>query len=1063
MKYDAFISYRHAPLDMEIAKKVHTGLETYHVPGAVRKKTGKKKIQRVFRDQEELPIGSDLNDNISGALAQSEYLIVICSPRTPESYWVCKEIESFIQMHDRDHVLAVLIEGEPDQSFPPLLLTDENGNPVEPLAADIRGETAKERNKKFKTEILRLAAPVLGCSYDDLRQRHRERIIKRTIAMVASGAAVLALAGTAFGLYNAVVAKQMEKLAGEKSALAEEKTMLASEMSILAQEKSQLADEILLEYKDKQKNQSRFFAEKSLSLLSDGYREDAALVAMAALPSDENDRPYVPEGEYALSKALYAYAGITDLDYDRILSHDMLVKDAYTTYDKKYFIAIDQGENVYVWDTSDWSLRIKIPFRSSSYNYILSIEKVYADETGVVVSDKEKVIKYDYDGNEIYSVEPPKGVSACTFSGKTGRGAYITEKGEKASSIFDFLDDAFSEKGYEVVVFDIKDGKETGRFDVPESTWSEAFVFSPDGEKLLIMKSCSVLDEAEDYAKAYLCSISTGEVKEFTLSGKSGYKVVVTEEGYFIINTLKNSSLYSVDNEAALDVIDPVSEKMLWSRKIQLDERSYFDSSCQMSTHVYEVDGIVRTDLAVVHGYDLFVFDENTGDILAHTPLSTGTSGLVLYKNDPTGLIEFDNGLLQYFSTYDGSLSDNTLDTKKGLDEIYGCNSDIILKPFGGSDLFIINKHTASDVAKLADTSNKQYLLDPSGCGDFFLTENFDEDSFYIYGLDGKELYRFEPNNYLLYSDDMIIDNKYVFLDKYGLHIVDPFEKTREDIKYTDDSGEEDNTAYGMITENGKYAIAWKNAALYLISVEERKIVYSLKKDYQTNNIEYIENAAVSEDGKTIYAFFENTPLTKIDVQTGEMSAYENEDLFSSVGVSSSNSIVVSPDGKYVAAGCFDGKVRVIESSSGNVIDEIPEQVNVSFFMVFTRDSKHLLLQGNDRVVNIRNIEEKCNAGTIDAYEGINNVIFDDANGVIALCTSRYVYLIENETFVLVADAVNNGTITYVPAAKAFVLSDTKGIWKIGYKDYRELIEEAKKQFPGAELTEEKKIRYNID
>ena len=30
MKYNAFISYRHAPLDMEIAKKVHTGLETYH-------------------------------------------------------------------------------------------------------------------------------------------------------------------------------------------------------------------------------------------------------------------------------------------------------------------------------------------------------------------------------------------------------------------------------------------------------------------------------------------------------------------------------------------------------------------------------------------------------------------------------------------------------------------------------------------------------------------------------------------------------------------------------------------------------------------------------------------------------------------------------------------------------------------------------------------------------------------------------------------------------------------------------------------------------------------------
>ena len=130
MNYDAFISYRHAPLDMEIAKKVHTGLETYKIPKAVRKKTGKAKMGRVFRDQEELPIGSDLGDNISGALAGSEYLIVICSPRTPDSYWVCKEIDTFIKLHDRDHILAVLIEGEPDESFPPQLLTDENGEPV---------------------------------------------------------------------------------------------------------------------------------------------------------------------------------------------------------------------------------------------------------------------------------------------------------------------------------------------------------------------------------------------------------------------------------------------------------------------------------------------------------------------------------------------------------------------------------------------------------------------------------------------------------------------------------------------------------------------------------------------------------------------------------------------------------------------------------------------------------------------------------------------------------------------------------------------------------------------
>lgn len=61
-------------------------MESLRIPRAVAGKSGKKKIERVFRDQEELPIGSDLADNIKQALAESEFLIIICSPRTPEFY-----------------------------------------------------------------------------------------------------------------------------------------------------------------------------------------------------------------------------------------------------------------------------------------------------------------------------------------------------------------------------------------------------------------------------------------------------------------------------------------------------------------------------------------------------------------------------------------------------------------------------------------------------------------------------------------------------------------------------------------------------------------------------------------------------------------------------------------------------------------------------------------------------------------------------------------------------------------------------------------------------------------
>ena len=44
MRYDAFISYRHKPLDMEIAKKLHKGLETFKIPRSVQKNMRKRKL-----------------------------------------------------------------------------------------------------------------------------------------------------------------------------------------------------------------------------------------------------------------------------------------------------------------------------------------------------------------------------------------------------------------------------------------------------------------------------------------------------------------------------------------------------------------------------------------------------------------------------------------------------------------------------------------------------------------------------------------------------------------------------------------------------------------------------------------------------------------------------------------------------------------------------------------------------------------------------------------------------------------------------------------------------------
>ena len=95
-RYIAFISYRHLPLEKDIAKKLHRRIEHYVIPTGLRK-NGEKKLGYVFRDQEELPISGNLSENIQNALNRSEYLIVICSPETVKSAWVRREISFFLE------------------------------------------------------------------------------------------------------------------------------------------------------------------------------------------------------------------------------------------------------------------------------------------------------------------------------------------------------------------------------------------------------------------------------------------------------------------------------------------------------------------------------------------------------------------------------------------------------------------------------------------------------------------------------------------------------------------------------------------------------------------------------------------------------------------------------------------------------------------------------------------------------------------------------------------------------------------------------------------------------
>lgn len=348
-KYDAFISYRHTELDKYIAEKIHKYLEEFKLPKNLINKNGIKKIriERVFRDKEELTISNNLEDPIIMALKDSEFLIVICSPRIKESIWCRKEIEKFIEFHGRNKVLTVLIEGEPEESFPEELLFEdeisiENGiesihrKEVEPLAADIRGKSKKQMCKLLKAELLRVIAPMFGIEYDDLRQRHRERKKKKMFTAIILAATIGIAIGFAGIASTSVINNQKEQIESQN------KKSLYSQAENLANEALQ------------------YFEQDRI--------DDALKSAYYSVTEyDGIKMPYTANGEYALTQALRLYdvGGIYKANKQFVST--ATIENIELSSSKKYVMSYDNATGLNMWDVT-------------SGNILMQIEDVYADD-----------------------------------------------------------------------------------------------------------------------------------------------------------------------------------------------------------------------------------------------------------------------------------------------------------------------------------------------------------------------------------------------------------------------------------------------------------------------------------------------------------------------------------------------------------------------------------------------------------------------------------------------------------------------------------------------------------
>ncbi len=360
--YNAFISYKHAPEDNKVAEAVQRGLEHFKIPSKIQKKTGMKRINRIFRDKDELPITSDLSDTIANALANSDYLIVICSTNTKQSAWVPREIEFFLRNHTRKQIFTVLVNGEPYDVIPEILTYEDRlvwnqyGQqqsvriPIEPLSCDYRMPLGKAN----KIELPRLASGLIGCSYDELMNRRRQyRIRRMMLGFSAAFALTLAFSGYMFYSRNKIRKNYLESL----------------------------------------RNQSKYLANESSDLLEKEQRIPALQLALEALPkSADDDRPITAEAVKALTDATLAYEGNKGANIHAAWNYKMpnAVSDFKVSGNGSTIAILDAGNVFGVWNTKTHE---KVLYLDNIDDEIIGMK--YLTDKSVAIWSMEQIMCYD--------------------------------------------------------------------------------------------------------------------------------------------------------------------------------------------------------------------------------------------------------------------------------------------------------------------------------------------------------------------------------------------------------------------------------------------------------------------------------------------------------------------------------------------------------------------------------------------------------------------------------------------------------------------------------------------
>ena len=345
-EYFAFISYKEE--DAEWAKWLQHKLEHYKLPTTIRKEKPElpERISPIYEYKSEAG-GGRLKEVLWKGLVGSKYLIVICSPRSggDKSQWVNNGIRYFIESGLEKNIIPFIVEGKP--------------------------KAEKLDEECFPSALL------------DLKGDRELRGIN--INEMGRDAAAVKVVSTMFDIKFDVLWQRYER---EKE---EERRRLKEQN-----------DKLLIA-------QSRFVAEKASKLIDDGDALLARRLALEILPKELKslNRPYVPEAERVLRKALKRHTGV-------FRGHTDCVNFAVFSSDESNIISVSNDSTIKIWDSYSGNIERVL----SNHSDVIHSVCLNRDKSLFATSSNDKTsIVWDANTYEVKSIIPhPSCVGFASFS-----------------------------------------------------------------------------------------------------------------------------------------------------------------------------------------------------------------------------------------------------------------------------------------------------------------------------------------------------------------------------------------------------------------------------------------------------------------------------------------------------------------------------------------------------------------------------------------------------------------------------------------------------------------------